>query len=79
MRAAMIAALIVLLSGCETNSYDQKCVCETDSKGTETCKCKNYDRSSIYENFSTADTVVYDSGADVIVESMDTKIIFRGF
>ncbi len=69
----------VVFSGCDTidNSYDTKCKCTTDSQGTETCKCKDYDRDSIYEDFAGSDVLIYDKGGKVVVEYPDSVTIFE--
>ena len=71
-----IGLAVAMFSGCDTidNSYDTKCKCTTDSQGTETCKCKDYDRDSIYEDFAGSGVLIYDK---VIVEYPDSMITFE--
>ncbi len=76
----ILIATGLLATGCQTidNSYDSKCKCSTDSQGVETCKCKDYDRSDIYNDFDAPGTLIYDQGQDVVYEDMTRKIIFSG-
>ncbi len=76
----IIIAVALFATGCETvqNSYDSKCECTEKANGDTECKCKDYDRSSIYEDYDAPGTLIYDMGDDIIFEDMESKIVFIG-
>ncbi len=77
MLKILLIGVAILATGCNSvqNDYDEKCECKERWDGTMECKCKDYDRESIYNDFSDIG-IVYDMGDDVIFEDMDSKIVF---